>query len=186
MFFAGIELVGVTILSIESGTAWWNYPGFELWKFVNLLIFVAAALYLHHRFGRPVAQALKSRRESIKRELVRAREERDGALAKLAEVEERLERLDSEISSIRERSKAEADEERKRIERSTNIEMAKLRKQAQREIEVAAKIATQELRRFAARQSLSLAEETIRKEIRPEDDERLISLNVEELGRTRN
>ena len=148
-----------------------------------LLIFVAAAIYLHHRFGRPVSEALKSRRESIKRELVRARAERDAALAKLAEVEARLERLDSEIVSIRDRAKAEAEAERDRIEGSTTVEMAKLRQQAQREIEVAAKIATQELRRFAARESLSLAEEAIRREIRPEDDKRLISLNVEELGR---
>jgi len=184
MFLAAMELAEVTILSIESGTAWWNYPGFELWKFVNLLVFVAGAIYLHNRFGSKVSKALKSRRESIKRELLKAREERDEALAKLAEVEARLERLDSEISTIRERSKAEADAERERMERSTNVEMAKLRQQAQREIEVAAKVATQELRRFAARESLSLAEEAIRRDIRPEDDKRLISLNVEELGRT--
>lgn len=176
-------MIEVTILSIEGGSAWWNYPGFELWKFANLLVFVAAAIYLHHRFGKPVSQSLKVRRESIRRELLRAREGREEALAKLAEVEARLERLASEISVIRDRSLAEAEAERERIERSTNVEMAKLRQQAQREIEVATKIATQELRRFAAHQSLSLAEEAIRRDIRPEDDKRLISLNVEELGR---
>lgn len=179
-----MELIHITILSIEGGSVWWNYPGFELWKFVNLLVFVAAAFYLHHRFGRPLSQALKLRGESIKGELLRAREERDSALAKLAEVEARIERLDSEVSSIRDRSKAEAEAERQRIESSTAAEMAKLRQKAQREIEVAAKIATQELRQFAARESLSLAEEAIRREIRPEDDKRLISLNVEELGRS--
>ncbi len=169
-------------MGIEDGV-WWNYPGFELWKFVNLLVFLVAALYLHHRFGKPLSRALKSRRESIKGELLRARKERDRALAKLAEVEARLERLDNEISTIRDRSKAEADAERERIERSTKLEMAKLRQQAQGEIEMAAKLATQELRRFAAHESLSLAEEAIRRDIRPEDDKRIISLNVEELGR---
>jgi F0F1-type ATP synthase membrane subunit b/b' len=99
-------------------------------------------------------------------------------------MEARFERLDSEISSIRDRSKAEAEAERRRIEESTSAEMAKLRQQAQREIEGASKIATQELRRFAARASLSLAEEVIRREIRPEDDKRLINMNVEEFGRT--
>lgn len=177
-------MITVTLLSIEGGSVWWNYPGFELWKFVNLLVFVAAAIFLHQRFGKPLSEALRSRREAIKRELVKAQHERDQALAKLAEVEARLERLDSEVSTIRDRSKAEADAERARIERSTEAEMAKLRQQAQKEIEVAAKAASQELRRFAAQQSLSLAEETIRRDIRPEDDSRLIELNLEQLGRT--
>ena len=177
-------MITVTLLSIEDGSVWWNYPGFELWKFVNLLVFVAAGIFLHQRFGKPLSEALRSRREAIKRELLKAQHERDQALAKLAEVEARLERLDSEVSTIRDRSKAEADAERARIERATEAEMAKLRQQAQKEIEVAAKAASQELRRFAAQQSLSLAEETIRREIRPEDDSRLIDLNLEELGRT--
>ena len=179
-----MAIIKLTWLSLEGGTVWWNYPGFELWKFVNLLVFVGAAIYLHHRFGRPLSQALTLRRESIKRELQRAQEERDTAFAKLADMEARFERLDSEISSIRDRSKAEAEAERRRIEESTSAEMAKLRQQAQREIEGASKIATQELRRFAVRASLSLAEEVIRREIRPEDDKRLINMNVEEFGRT--
>lgn len=178
-----MESIQFTILSIEGGSAWWNYPGFELWKFVNLLVFVAGVIYLHQRFGKPMSQALRLRQQSIKRELLEAQQERDGALAKLAEVEARLERLEGEISTIRDQSLAEAGAERERIERATNVEMAKLRQQAQREIELAAKIATQELRRFAAYQSLSLAEEAIRRDIRPEDDKRLISLNLEELGR---
>jgi F0F1-type ATP synthase membrane subunit b/b' len=179
-----MAIIELTWLSVEGGTVWWNYPGFELWKFVNLLVFVGAAIYLHHRFGRPLSQALTLRRESIKRELQRAQEERDTALAKLADMEARFERLDSEISSIRDRSNAEAEAERHRIEELTSAEMAKLRQQAQREIEGASKIATQDLRRFAARASLSLAEEVIRREIRPDDDKRLINFNVEELGRT--
>ena len=179
-----MAIIELTLLSGEGGTVWWNYPGFELWKFVNLLFFIGAAIYLHHRFGRPLSQALTQRRESIKRELQKAQKERDTALAKLVDIEARFERLDSEISSIRDRSKAEAEAERHRIEELTSTEMAKLRQQAQREIEGASKIATQDLRRFAARASLSLAEEVIRREIRPDDDKRLINLNVEELGRT--
>ena len=176
--------IEVAMLSVEGGAVWWNYPGFELWKFVNLLIFVAAAIYLHRRFGRPLSQALALRRESIKSELQRAEEERATAVAKLADIEARFDRLDSETSSIRDRSKAEAEAERHRIEQSTSAEMAKLRQQAQREIEGASKVATQELRRFAAHASVSLAEELIRREIRPDDEKRLIDLNVEEFGRT--
>lgn len=179
-----MEFIKITILSVEGSAVWWNYPGFELWKFVNLFVFVVAGIYLHHRFGRPLSKALRLRQESIKRELVTARQERDAAVAKLAEVEARFERLDREISSIKDRSTAEAEGERHRIEQSTHAEMGKLRQQAQREIALASRMATQELRRFAAKESLALAEDIIRRDIRPEDDKRLISLNVEELGRS--
>ncbi len=49
------------------------------------------------------------------------------------------------------------------------VEISKLREQARREIEGAAKAAKKELRRFAAQQSVELAEKVIRTDIRPED-----------------
>ncbi len=170
--------------SLEAGSIWWNYPGLELWKFVNLAWFIAGAIYLHRRFGRPVSEALRARGEGIKVELQRARDEKERALAKLAEVEAKIQRMDSEVSSIREQAKFEAEAERERIKVATEAEMRKLRQQAQREIESAAKAAVQELREFAAQQSVSLAEESIRRDLRAEDDKRIIGLNVEQLGRS--
>ncbi|MGH9879997.1 MAG: hypothetical protein ACRD6N_01075 [Pyrinomonadaceae bacterium] len=166
--------------------AWLNYPGLELWKFVNLAIFIGAGIYLHWRYGRPVSEALRSRRESIKRELQKAREEKEIALRKLAEVEARIKDLDSDVKAIREHAKAEAEAERERIKAATEAEMTKMRQQAQREIESAAKAARQELRRFAAAESARLAEQVIEKEIRTEDDKRIIAASVEQLGRSKN
>ena len=76
----------------------------------------------------------------------------------------------------------EAAEERERIARSTEMEIAKLSEQAQREIERAGKAAKHELRRYTAEQSVRLAEEMIRREMKPEDDARLIDSNIRELG----
>ena len=174
-------------LSLEAGGAWWDYlnqPGLEVWKFVNLALFIIGAIYLHHRFGRPVSEALRARGEGIKRELQRAREEKEQALAKLAEVEAKIQRMDSEVSSIREQAKLEAEAERERIKVATETEMTKLKQQAQREIESTAKAAVQELRQFAARQSVALAEESIKRDLRTEDDKRIIGLNVQQLGRS--
>jgi F-type H+-transporting ATPase subunit b len=176
-FFA-LELI------TDADYSWWNYPGLELWKFVNLFVFIAGALYLHRRFGRPIREALRARSERIKRELIRAQEERDQALAKLAEVESRFQKTDAEVAMIKERARAEADAERERIKSSTEMEISKLREQAKREIESAGKAARQELRRFAAQESLRLAEEILAREIGPEDDARLTTLSVNELGRT--
>ena len=107
------------IFSSEGG-AWWDYPGFELWKFVNLFVFVAILVYILTRKVK-LGEAFRTRREQIKRELQRAQQERDAALAKLKEVEERLARLDTEVATIREQSQREAAEERERIAKSTEL-----------------------------------------------------------------
>lgn len=164
---------------------WFNYPGLEAWKFFNLFVFICAALYLHRRFGRPVREALRARGESIKRELQQAREERDQAVARLAEVEARFADLDAEVAKVKEKTAAEAAAEQQRLSAATEEEIAKLREQAKREIESAGKAARHELRRFAADESVRLAEGILAKEIRPDDDVRLTSQAVQELGGTR-
>jgi len=174
------------ILADEGATSWWtylNYPGLELWKFFNLLLFIVLGyLFLRRR----MSEALKGRRERIKQELVKAQTERDQALAVLKEIEARLSRLDEEVASIRKQAQAESAAERERLNRETTAELSKLRESAQREIEGAGKAARQELREFAAQQSLRLAEEAIRREIRADDDARLIHAGVEQLGGSRN
>jgi F0F1-type ATP synthase membrane subunit b/b' len=83
---------------------------------------------------------------------------------------------------VREQSRREAEAESERIRRSADEDAEKLREQARREIESAGKAARQELRQFAAKESVRLAEEMIRRDIRPEDDQRLVNSQVEELG----
>jgi F0F1-type ATP synthase membrane subunit b/b' len=175
-------------LLAEEGAGGWsrldpylNYPGFEAWKFINLAVFVAVLVYILTRKAN-LGDAFRARRESIKKQLERAQQERDAALAKLKEVEERFARLDTEVAAIEEQTKRDIAEERARIAQSTENEIGKLTEQAQREIERAGKAAKKDLRRYTAEQSVRLAEELIRREIKPEDDARLIARNIDELG----
>ena len=171
----------LTVLAFaEESPRWWDYPGFELWKFINLAIFVAALVFVLKKAN--LREAFRTRREGIKRDLERARQERDAAVAKLKEVEERLARLDAEVATVKAQSKREAEEERERISRATESEIAKLSEQAQREIVNVAKTAKHELRRYTAEQSVRLAEDIIRREMKPEDDARLITRDIAELG----
>jgi ATP synthase F0 subunit b len=148
-------------------------------KVANLLLFVGLMFYF---LRRPIKEAFRGRQESIRSELMRAEEERAAALAKLEEVEGRIARLDAEVETIRANAQREAAEERARMERATEEEMRKIREQARREIESAAKAARAELRVYTAEQSVRLAEEMIRRDIRPEDDAHLVREYVEELG----
>lgn len=181
MFLAFIISEVLLAFAGAEETRWWNYPGFELWKFLNLAIFVIVLVFAMRKFF-GVPEMFRDRKETIKRELAKAQQERDAAVAKLKEVEERLGRLDTEVATIKEQSKREAAEERERIARSTETEITKLGEQATREIESAGKAAKKELRRFTAEQSVQLAEQFIRREMRPEDDARLIASNIEDLG----
>lgn len=169
------------VLEGSDGIPWWNYPGLELWKFFNLFVFILLALYLHRRFGRPIKEALRSRSEAIKRELKQAKEERDQALAKLSEVEARFANLDAEVAKVKERNAAEIAAERERIKSATDSELGRMQDQAKREIESAGKIARQELRQFAARESIRLAEDVLKKEIGPAEHARLTDRSIEEL-----
>lgn len=145
----------------------------------NLLLFVSVMYFV---LRKPIGEAFRARQQSIRRDLMRAQEERDAALARLAEVEGRLANLDTEIEAIRAQAEKDAREERARIARSTEEEIRKLREQSRREIESAGKAARAELRAYAAEQSVRLAEDIIRREMRPEDDARLVREYVEELG----
>jgi hypothetical protein len=75
MFLAMIE---------AKGAGWWaraqpylDYPGFEVWKFFNLAIFVFALVFILTRKAK-LGEVFKARRETIKQELARAQQERDG------------------------------------------------------------------------------------------------------------
>ena len=174
-------------LIIAEGAGWWarlepylDYPGFEAWKFINLAIFVVVLVIVLRKFG--LREMFRERKEGIARELAHAQQERDAALAKLKEVEARLGLLDTEVAAVKQQAVRESTEERERIASLTQLEIAKLSEQATREIESAGKVARKELRRYTAEQSVRLAEVIVRREMRPEDDARLIANNIEELG----
>jgi F0F1-type ATP synthase membrane subunit b/b' len=161
---------------------WFNYPGLEIWKFLNLAIFLAVAIYI---LRRPISEALGTRREAIKQELVQAREQKAQALAKLAEADSLLSRLDVDVRAIQEHAHQEAESERQRVAAATTAEVEKLKQQAEREIQTADKVARKALREFFAKRSVELARETVRSRMRPEDDRHLMEESIGELRRAR-
>ena len=158
-----------------------NYPGLEGWKFINLTIFIVAGIFI---LRRPIGGGLAARREKIRVQLIEAEKERDQAQASLSEAESLVARIDSDVAAIREQAKKEAQLERQRLEAATEKEIEKMRYQAEREIQTATKVAKKELRRFLAHRSVELARETVRSQMRPEDDTRLIQEGIGQLRRT--
>lgn len=158
-----------------------NYPGLEAWKFFNLALFTVVAILI---LRKKINEALLSRREAIQKELLDAQAERERAQARVAEADSLLGRLDDDVKTIHEQAKQEAQAERKRLAAATEREIEKLNQQAQREMETAQKLSRRQLRKYLANRSVELARNSIRSQMRPEDDKFLIQESIGELRRT--
>lgn len=156
-----------------------NYPGFEVWKFVNLGIFIAALIYL---VKKPIGDAFKAKREAIRAELIKAEEEKKAALEKLTAAEARLAAVEAEKATILKNAREEAEAEKSNILAQTETEIAKMREQAENEINRLAQQTKAELRRFSAEESVRLAEEKLRGKIDPDSDARLVKAGIQEIG----
>jgi F0F1-type ATP synthase membrane subunit b/b' len=102
----------------------------------------------------------------------------------VAEAEDLLTRVDEHVGAIHKQAAQEAEAERQRLADATVREKEKLNQQAQREIDTANKLARKELRRFLATRSVEMARESVRKQMRPEDDALLIKESIGDLRRT--
>jgi len=156
-----------------------NIPGFEAWKFLNLAIFLGLMIYL---LKKPLGQAFKEKREKIRAELIKAEEEKQAALAKLATAESQLAGLDEEKAGVLQKAKDEAANEKKRLVDQTTADSERLRQQAEAEIARFANQSRSELRRFSAAESIRLAEAKLRAQIDGTTDARLVKAGIQEIG----
>jgi F-type H+-transporting ATPase subunit b len=170
------------ILASFELPAWANYPGLEAWKFLNLFIFVGVMIYI---LRRKISDALATRRDAIKQELIDAQQRKERALAQVTEADTLLSSVDADVQSVRQHAQEEAKSERARLATSTARELEKLEHQAKREMESADKIARKQLRQFFAKRSIEIARETVTTQMKPEDDLSLIRESIGELRRAR-
>ncbi len=156
-----------------------NFPGFEAWRFFNLIVFLGILIYL---LKKPLTAAFKAKRETIRAELIQAEAEKQAALEQLTSTEAKLAGLDAEAQAIRHRAEQEAAAETARISEQAEFEAKKLREQATNEIERKSQLARLQLRRFSAEESIRLAEEKIKAEITDEKDARLVKASIQSIG----
>lgn len=175
-FLAIQPVVAPLPLLLLSGGAGLLTPA--LAKAINLTIFLVA-FYLIIR--KPVRRMFAERLANVRETLERAVVEKDAANQKMAELDARIARLGVELQGIKARTADEAAAERLRVEAETERELGRIRQMAQREIETARQVAISDLRNFAATQAVDLAEQLVRREMKSEDDARLIQRVGQEL-----
>src|SRR3954462_8877238 len=156
-----------------------NFPGFELWKFINLATFIGFMVYF---LRKPLGEQFKAKRDAIRAEIIRAEEEKQAALTRLTAIEAKLAQLQNEKESILAKAKEEADSELRRVSEQTKADVARLREQAAAEITRLANQKRAELRRFTAEESIRLAEAKLRSQIGADTDTRLVKASIQEIG----
>jgi F-type H+-transporting ATPase subunit b len=163
------------VLSVETPI---EHPG---WRVINIVVFVAVLAYLFINKIK-IGQILEKRASAIHRDLEEARREKEEAEQRLAQIAARLSRLDQELVDIKAQAEVEAQREAERIRQAAAADAEKIQQLAKREIEGAMKAARAELRAFVADHSVGMAEAMIRQDIKPEDNSRMLSQYVDELG----
>ena len=158
---------------------WFNIPGFELWKFINLGIFVLLMIYVAKK---PLGEAFKAKRDQIRAELIKAEAEKQAALTKLTSAEAKLAQLESEKEAVAAKAKQEAEDEKQRLAEHTKLEIDRLRQQTDDELSRLSNQSRAELRRFSAEESIRLAEQKLRSQIDGSVDAKLVKASISEIG----
>jgi F-type H+-transporting ATPase subunit b len=154
----------------DIGTAIWT-----------LVIFLLVVLILGRYAWGPILKGLQTRESFILESLEKARQERESAETRLREYEEKLAQARTEATAIVEEGRRDAEIAKNRILEEARREAEKERERTKREIQIATDTATKELYALAARLATDMASRIIRKELTPQDHERLIAESIQEL-----
>jgi F-type H+-transporting ATPase subunit b len=141
----------------------------KTFEFINFLILVVA---IGWALAKSLPKTFANRTSGIAKNLVEARTATESANIRLAQVEQRLSRLDSEIAAIRTQSEADAAHDEQRIKAAAEEDKLKVIAAAEQEILAATAHAQREIRRFAAEMVIEQA--TQRLQISADLDRQLI------------
>lgn len=140
------------ITGLDAGKAYW------LSTVLNFLI-VAAVLWL--MLSKMLPGAFRNRTEAIQKRIEEARRSGEEARVRLAGIEERLSRLDSDIAQMRDEAAAAGKADEERIMKAVEEERRRIVEAASQEIAMAATSAQRELKAFVAELAIGMAEKKI-------------------------
>jgi F-type H+-transporting ATPase subunit b len=162
-------VANVTGLSLDN--AYW------LCVVLNFAIVAGAVAYFSKK---NLSGMFRNRTAFIQKAMQEARQASEDANRRLAEIETRLSRLDSEIAGMRASAEKEAVAEEARIKAAAEEDGRKIVESAEQEIAAAAKLARRELTTYAANLAVSLAARQIK--VDPATDQALVQGFARELS----
>jgi len=151
----------------------------DLWKWVNFGILAVGLGYL---VAKTLPPFFRSRTAEIQNGITEAQKIKREAETRASEVEARLASLSEEIDKFQLNARTEMEQEGARLREETSRHLQKLQQQAGQEIETAGKLARRELKAYAAKVALDLAEQRIRTRLDKSTDNGLVEEFVKNLG----
>jgi len=155
-------VAGVLHLDVET-TA-------KIFEDLNSGVLILVILYF---LAKALPKAFRARKETIQAKLVDARTATQQANERLAAVESRLSRLDSEIEAIRRQAERDGAQDEIRIKQSLEDERRRIVESAEHEVDSAGIAAQRKLKQFAAELAIERAASEFR--LTPEMDRLLVS-----------
>lgn len=152
--------------------------GGKLWLTINFVILVAGIVILWVKVLRGM---LDKRASGIKQAMEEANAAKEAAERKSAEYREKLSLLEKRIAGIQESLRAEGEAEKKRIIAEAEASAVKFKEQARAAAEQEVKKARIEIRGEIAGIAAGMAEEILKRELKNEDQERIIKGYVDNL-----
>ncbi|TAK15512.1 MAG: hypothetical protein EPO35_07160 [Acidobacteria bacterium] len=140
-------------------------------RIVNFAILAGAIYYFAAGM---VREYLRTRSETIRRDLTDAKNLRAAAEEQLAAVRSRLSLLPGELREMKQRGEDELAAEKVRLAAATASERTRIQEQTRREIELASRLARRDLMNHGVELSMKLARARIESSITPDDQARLI------------
>jgi F-type H+-transporting ATPase subunit b len=166
------KLANMLGMSVEAMSRWLEG--------LNFLIVVAFIVWF---LARVMPKTLRARTERIQRELQQARTVTEDANRRLASVEERLARLDTEISGIKTQAQQDAVEKEKQMRAALEQEKQSIVDSSTQEIAAASTKAQSQLKRMTAELAIERARHRIA--VSAEADRTLVEAFLVDLGNER-
>lgn len=141
------------------------------WKIINFVILVVGIVIVWNKI---IKKALNKRGSDIQAQINEANAAKEAAERKAEEYRQKFSSLQSRINEIHNELRLEGEAEKKRIEEEAQKASVKLKEQAKLAAEQEIKKARLEIREEVAELSVKLAQELLKKELKPEDQERLV------------
>jgi F-type H+-transporting ATPase subunit b len=153
----------------EGGSKGWVAT--DTWRVTNFVVLLVALFFI---LRKPISQALSSRIKNIREQLESLEVQKAEAEKQLAQYNEKLSQLESEAEKIVEGYIKQGHEAKEKILKEAEATAEKLQVQARRNIEHEFGKARQELQREVVEKSLVKAEETLKKAITDQDQDKLV------------
>ncbi len=148
-----------------------------------LLLNTAIVFIVLYVFGRgPIQQALQQRRATILKGMQEAAKMKAEAEVRLRVYEQRLERLDDELETLKQQMREQAEIERQRVLGEARTRRERMEQEARRMVELELKAAREELHAASVRQAIAAAREVLTRELGAGDERRLVQLHVADLA----